>query len=69
MLEIPLEDDLSNASIATCKEGPDADWFAPPPTALVGPALFASTFSPHIYDPVMHEHYNEDVLDYEHQVT
>tara|TARA_B110000503_G_C6838647_1_gene285891 strand:+ start:50 stop:253 length:204 start_codon:yes stop_codon:yes gene_type:complete len=27
------------------------------------------TFDPMIYDPVMHEHYNEEEIDFEHQVT
>jgi len=37
VLEIPLEDDLSNASIATCKTGMPADWATPafsPPAGL-----------------------------------
>lgn len=76
VLEIPLEDDLSNASIATCKQGPDASWFEAAPTPPAGSSAadiakmaYAATFNPQIYDPVIHEHWNEEIIDYEHQVT
>lgn len=76
VLEIPLEDDLSNASIATCKTGMPSDWDTPafsPPAGLNAAGMaklaFGMTFNPMIYDPVMHEHYNEEEIDFEHQVT
>ena len=53
-----------------------SDWDTPafsPPAGLNAAGMaklaFGMTFNPMIYDPVMHEHYNEEEIDFEHQVT